>query len=131
MLQDESAQWAAVQRAGVSVANAIYLDFQELQPLPEKFRTLALIGKGHNAADALIVCAQILADFPRASVTLLLTVEPESMKPLAKRAYDNLKGRVHIHLVGEDQDEAAIHALLSEDSKGNGYAMCIDGLLGM
>jgi hypothetical protein len=27
MLQDESAQWAAVQRAGVSVANAIYLDF--------------------------------------------------------------------------------------------------------
>ena len=45
MLQDESAQWAAVQRAGVSVANAIYLDFQELQPLPEKFRTLALIGK--------------------------------------------------------------------------------------
>ena len=131
ILQDESAQWAAVQRAGVSVANAIYLDFQELQPLPEKFRALALIGKGHNAADALIVCAQILADFPRASVTLLLTAEPESMKPLAKREYDNLKGRVHIHLVGEDQDEAAIHALLSEDSKGNGYAMCIDGLLGM
>lgn len=131
ILTDETAEWAAMQKAGVGVAKAIELDFQELSPLPQALRVLALIGKGNNGGDALIACGQLLADFPRASVTLLFAEDPEAMKPLAKRAYLQLEGRVSPHQIDEAGDEDSIHALLDSASGAAGYDVCIDGLLGM
>ena len=131
ILVDESAEWAAMQKAGVGIAKAGCLDYQELQPLPQGLNVLALIGKGHNGADALIACGQLLADFPRARVTLIFAVDPTSLKPLAERAYQQLKGRVSAHQVQPEGDEASIQALLGSASGGRTYDICIDGLLGM
>ncbi len=131
ILTDEIAEWAAMQQAGIGIAKAICLDYQELQALPQGLSVLALIGKGNNAGDALLACGQLLADFPRARVTLILAVDPVDLKPLAARAYQQLKGRVSQHQVDAASDEAAIHALLDTASAGRAFDICVDGLLGM
>jgi len=131
ILVDEAAELAAMQKAGIGIAKAVCLDYQELQPLPQGLNVLALIGKGHNGADALIACGQLLADFPRARVTLIFAVDPTSLKPLAERAYQQLKGRVSAHQVPPEGDEVSIQALLRSASGGRTYDICIDGLLGM
>ena len=131
ILQDEAAEWAAMQQAGRGIAKAIQLDFQELSPLSQAHRVLALIGKGNNGGDALIACSQLLADLPHVRVTLIFAQDPEAMKPLAKRAYAELEGRVCVHQLDIASDEAAIHRLLDAASEDAGYAICMDGLLGV
>jgi NAD(P)H-hydrate epimerase len=131
ILVDEAAEWAAMKQAGLGIAEAVCLDYQELRPLPQALSVLALIGKGNNAGDALIACGQLLADFPRARVALILAGDPADLKPLAARAYQQLKGRVSQHQVDATSDEAAIHALLDSASDGRRFDICIDGLLGM
>ena len=106
ILQDEAAEWAAMQQAGRGIAKAIQLDFQELSPLSQAHRVLALIGKGNNGGDALIACSQLLADLPHVRVTLIFAQDPEAMKPLAKRAYAELEGRVCVHQLDIASDEA-------------------------
>ena len=46
ILVDEAAEWAAMQKAGIGIAKAVCLDYQELQPLPQGLNVLALLGKG-------------------------------------------------------------------------------------
>lgn len=131
ILVDEVAAWEAMQAAGVGLAKALCLDYQELRPLPQGLTVLALIGKGHNGGDALIACGQLLADFPRARVSLVFAVDPEALKPLAARAYRQLKGRVMEHQLDARSDQAGIEALLEAASAGQMFDICIDGLLGL
>jgi hydroxyethylthiazole kinase-like uncharacterized protein yjeF len=131
ILGDEAAGWAAMQAAGRAIAQQVEHDFHELSPWPQAPRVLALIGKGHNGGDALIACGHLLADFPRTSVTLILTQPVEQMKPLAQRAYAALEGRVMVHQVDGSFDQQEVHRLLDSASGGAGYAICLDGLLGM
>lgn len=131
VLPDEAAEWAAMKHAGVGIAQAVVRDYLELCDLPENLRVIALIGKGNNAGDALIACGQLLADFPRASVSLLLTADDASLKPLAKRAFDQLEGRVQKHFIEAESDAAKIGTLLDEISDGHTIDICIDGLLGV
>ena len=128
---DEDAAWSAMQRVGIGIAQAVVRDFQELRPVPQNLRVLALVGKGNNGGDALIACGRLLADFPRASVTLLCVAEPGAMRPLAQKAFKQLEGRVQVYLVGAEMDAAAIHQLLDAESAGHGFDICLDGLLGM
>ena len=131
ILTDETAKWAAMQLAGVGIAKAICLDYQELRQLPQGLSVLALIGKGNNGGDALLACGQLLADFPRARVTLIFAHDPADLKPLAARAYQQLKGRVSQHEVNAQSDIATIHGLLDTAAGDRAFDICIDGLLGM
>jgi hydroxyethylthiazole kinase-like uncharacterized protein yjeF len=131
ILVDEAAEWAAMQQAGLGIAKAICLDYQELQALPQGLSVLALIGKGNNGGDALLTCGQLLADFPRARVTVIFAADPSDLKPLAARAYQQLKGRVSEHQLDANCDVASIHELLDAASMDRGFDICIDGLLGM
>ena len=130
ILNDEAAEWAAMKRAGCSIAKALCSDYQELSSLPETFNLLVLVGKGNNGGDALIACRQILDDFPGSRVTLLFTADPDKLKPLASRAYERLKESAAHYTIQADTDAAAIHAILDQEA-GEGFDLCIDGLLGM
>ncbi len=130
VLQDESAEWAAMREAGQGIARAIVLDYQELRAVPDRLRILSLVGKGNNGGDALIACGQLLADFPRAQVDLILTTAADNFKPLAARALQQLEGRVKLHLFEDGSVEQA-EELLDSVSDGHGFHICIDGLLGM
>lgn len=130
VLADESAEWSAMKKAGVGVARCIMQDYRELRPIPDHLRILALIGKGHNGGDALLACGELLAEFPRAQVDLILTASPDSLKPLTARALRDLEGRVKSHVFESGSVEQAtelLHAISGE----RGMHICIDGLLGM
>ncbi len=131
ILEDDAAEWGAMQKAGVGIFRALCQDYQELFPLPEAFNLLALVGKGHNGGDALIVCWQILKDFPASQITLILTVGVDELKPLAKRAYDSLEAHVEVHPIKADMGEGAIQSILGRRAGSHGFDICIDGLLGM
>jgi hydroxyethylthiazole kinase-like uncharacterized protein yjeF len=124
-------EWLFMQRAGRGIAQQVISDYQELRPLPESLRILVIAGKGHNGGDAMLACNQLLGDLPRASVTLLTTCTSESMKPLAKRAYEDLKGRVLEYLISEDATIESIAAILNQCNASRGFDICLDGLLGI
>ncbi len=131
VLPDETAEWAAMKQAGRGIATAVQQDFQELREVPQYMRILVLVGKGNNGGDALIACGELLADYPRASATLLLLESPDEMGPLAQRALNQLEGRVRTHQPDLSQGAEPIYALLNQISEGQGFEICIDGLLGM
>jgi NAD(P)H-hydrate epimerase len=131
LLLDEAAEWSAMQQAGIGIAKAICCDYRELSSLPEGLNVLALVGKGNNGGDALIACGRLLADFPRARVSLILAFDPDEFKPLAARAYQQLKGRVTTYQLKPQSDEAMIHELLDRASSGRAFDVCLDGLLGI
>ncbi|MEN8662619.1 MAG: NAD(P)H-hydrate dehydratase [Lentimonas sp.] len=131
VLKDEAAEWRAMKCAGQGIAAAIIRDYQELLPVPDHLQIVALIGKGNNAGDALIACAELLATYPRASVTLLMSSDKDHFKPLAKRAYDQLEGRVAKHILAEVTDAQEVVSLLTEISDGECIDICLDGLLGV
>ena len=131
VLVDEAAEWAAMKLAGQGIAQLLVQDYAELLPPPECLRIVALIGKGNNGGDALIACGQLLADFPRARVALILTVPAEKLRPLAARALQQLEGRVETHQVSEQSNMPEITQILSDAAGSEGIHICIDGLLGM
>lgn len=130
VLNDEAAEWAAMKNAGVGIAQCFMRDYQELRPLPEHLRILALVGKGHNGGDALLACGELLAQFPRASVDLILVASVDSLKPLTARALQGLERRVKKHPFESGSLEEA-QELLKSISEGQGFHVCFDGLLGM
>lgn len=117
--------------AGKGIAARIIEDYAERSPPPERLRILALLGKGNNGGDALIACGQLLADFPRARVDLVLTSPADAFSPLAARAMQQLEGRVQTHQISNQSEAADITRLLNEASEGKGFHICLDGLLGM
>ncbi|MFU8847814.1 MAG: NAD(P)H-hydrate dehydratase [Opitutales bacterium] len=130
VMADEAAEWSAMKQAGHEIAHCLIQDYQELRPVPEHLRILALVGKGNNAGDALIACGELLARYPRAQVDLILTGAVEDFKPLAARAFNGLEGRVKSHLF-QAESVAATHEFLDTISAGRGFHFCLDGLLGM
>ncbi|MFT5836552.1 MAG: hydroxyethylthiazole kinase-like uncharacterized protein yjeF [Candidatus Azotimanducaceae bacterium] len=131
ILVDESAEWSAMKLAGKGVAHLIIEDYHELRCPPSHLRILALIGKGNNGGDALIACGQLLADFPRAKVDLILTTPVGEFRPLAAKALQQLEGRVQVHPISNTSGAATITQMLTEAGGREGFHICIDGLLGM
>ena len=131
ILVDEAAEWTAMKMAGQGIAQQLVQDYTELCSPPECLRILALIGKGNNGGDALIACGQLLADFPRARVFLILTLPAEELRPLAVRALQELEGRVEAHQVSGQKGVSEITQMLSDVAGSEGFHICIDGLLGM
>ncbi|MGJ8651919.1 MAG: NAD(P)H-hydrate dehydratase [Opitutaceae bacterium] len=130
ILENADAEWGAMKLAGNGVADALLLDYQELFDVPDQLRVVALVGKGHNGGDALIASARLLALYPRAKVSLLLSADASSMKPLAKRAYDQLEGRVEKHMLADVSDVEQVTSILDEVAGENGIDVCLDGILG-
>lgn len=131
ILVDESAEWSAMKLAGCGVARLIVEDYHELRCPPAHLRILALIGKGNNGGDALIACGQLLADFPRARVDLILTTPADELRPLAAKALQQLEGRVQAHQISSQSDVASITQMLIDAGEAEGFHICIDGLLGV
>ena len=130
LLADETAEWAAMQKAGKGIARAIVRDYHELRPVPQHLRVLALVGKGHNGGDALLSCGQFLADYPCASITVLLASAPGELRPLAACALKGIEGRVKVEQIAPNAGRESILQLLEKISSDRGFDVCLDGLLG-
>jgi NAD(P)H-hydrate epimerase len=87
---NEEREWAAMERAGAGVAAAVQEDFKEIGGLPAAGRILVLLGKGHNAGDALLAAAVILEKDPAASADVIFVFGERTLRPLAARAWRRL-----------------------------------------
>jgi hydroxyethylthiazole kinase-like uncharacterized protein yjeF len=116
---DEAAEWAAMERAGIAVAQSILRDFREVGGFPAAGRALVLVGKGHNGGDALIATRHILGRFPRARADVILVFGDRVLRPLALRAWRELS-------------EAARGRVTVAESIGahEAYDLCVDGIFG-
>ncbi len=116
---DEAAEWTAMQRAGEAVAVAVLRDFSETGPWPDAARILVLVGKGHNGGDALIAARSLLQKFPHARADLLFIFGALTLRPLARRAHQDLvqAGGDRVTLL-RAIDEAAL------------YEVALDGIFG-
>jgi ADP-dependent NAD(P)H-hydrate dehydratase / NAD(P)H-hydrate epimerase len=116
---DEQRVWAAMLAAGAAVGAAALRDYGEAGEFPPAARILVLAGKGHNAGDALIAAREILGRHPRAGADVLFAFGPQTLGPLAGRAWRELSetccGRVR---------EAAAGGLAAA------YALCLEGIFG-
>jgi NAD(P)H-hydrate epimerase len=116
--------WAAMSRAGAGVGAAIVRDFTQWRPLPRAPRVLVLAGPGHNGGDALLAAREILRARPRGHITTVLLEPLEKLKPLTKRAWDELAANSGVESATLEQ----FHARLADDES---WDICIGGLFGL
>src|SRR5690348_12066472 len=84
---DEAREWAAMQREGLGIADAVLTDAKEIGGLAAQARILVLVGKGHNGGDALIAAAAILRSLPRAGAEVVFVFGERALRPLAAKAW--------------------------------------------
>ena len=122
----ESAEWAAMKRAGRSIGQGVLKDFLEIAPWPESPRVLVLAGRGHNAGDALLAAGEILKHHKKGLVEVVFVYGSGRLKQLAQRSLDSLQkiggSRVRLHTwrTGEGAGLG-----------GDTFDVCLDGILGM
>lgn len=117
---DESAEWAAMNRAGRAVARAVLADFEEAGGFPLAGRVLILAGKGHNGGDALIAAGSILEKFPLAQATVVFVFGERQLRPLAWRAWTELA----------ETSSARLSIGAWDGAEKGGYDLSIDGVFG-
>jgi NAD(P)H-hydrate epimerase len=120
---DEEREWAAMQRAGAAVAQAVLEDFKEIGGFPATGRLLVLAGKGHNGGDALLAAQTILAQFPAARAAVLPVFGERALRPLAWRAWRDL-------LRAAPERVAKASPRKDAPDGGTGYDLCLDGVFG-
>jgi len=114
---DETAEWAAMQRAGGAVGAAVLQDFLELGGFSPAGRILVLAGKGHNGGDALLAAKYILEKNPAACADVIFAFGERALRPLAQRAWQAL---VH----------AAPGRVAAMSDPAGDYELCLDGIFG-
>lgn len=109
-----------MQRAGRAVADGLLDDFLEIGGLAENPAILVLAGKGHNAGDALLAAAEIAAVRPGASVDVVFVFGDGTLRPLARRSWERLRG-----------SGADVRVLESPTADARAaYDLCLDGIFG-
>lgn len=126
LIGGEPAEWAAIQRAGRTVACGIVRDALEIGGLPATARLLILVGKGHNGGDALLAAEALLASRPLATATIVPVFGERAFRPLAFRAWQQLiaaaPGRIDLI-----NSRGLRERLAAEEH----WDLCLDGILGL
>ena len=121
-LNNEAAEWDAMQQAGTAIAQALLNDFKEIGGLPDSARLLVLVGKGHNGGDALLAAKAILEKHPQATAEVVFCFGETALRPLARRSLDALRG------TGLPTRVRVIH--MGPESHATSYDLCLDGIFG-
>jgi len=121
---DVEKAWSAMQKAGAGVGAAVLRDFVQWRPLPRDPRVLVLAGPGHNGGDALLAAREILRARPRGRITVVLLEPLEKLKPLARRAWDELAMNSGVEQIAPEQFYPRL-------GSGETWDVTIDGLYGM
>ena len=132
---DKDLQWQVMIHAGEAVADSALRDMRELRTIPHRPRILALVGKGHNGADALIAVRRFLRTIPTARAVIWQWPAKEDCRSLTQRAFEELiefaSKRVELLPVAKELKKEELKDTLDEQTKDRGFDLLIDGLLGM
>ncbi len=123
---DEEKTWAAMQRAGAGVGLGVMRDFVQWRPLPRDPKVLVLAGPGHNGGDALLAAHEILRARPRGRASVIFLEPVEKLKPLTKRAWEDLARHAGVEIIAADSIRVETHA-----GRWGEWDITLDGLYGM
>lgn len=126
---DEAGEWAAMQRAGRAMADAVVRDFEGIGGFPAGGRILVLAGKGHNGGDALIATQAILERHPHATAEVIFVLGRRLLRPLSARAWRELQ-QAGCERVRGSHGLPAPGRAEADAKSGARYDLCIDGLFG-
>ena len=122
-------------RAGEAVADSALRDMRELRAIPHRPRLLALVGKGHNGADALIAVRRFLRTIPTSRAVIWQWMSKDECRPLTQRAFEELidfaSKRLEILPAAYEMNSEKLTGVFSAQTKDRGFDLLIDGLLGM
>jgi NAD(P)H-hydrate epimerase len=133
---DLEKEWLVMNRAGEGIGDSLLRDMRELRTIPHRPRLLVLAGKGHNGGDALIAAKRFLKTIPTATAVLWPYCSWSAVRPLCKRAYNELvefagKRIVEVKEVEGVADQIEIESKFLELFEKGEFAASIDGFLGM
>lgn len=77
--RSQKSEFEVISNVGKKIANALFEEFGAI--LKNEPKVLALIGKGHNGADAASCVQAILSQKPNAKISLFLCAKMEDLKP--------------------------------------------------
>ena len=133
---NEEAEWQAMTRAGEGVADSFLRDMRELRSIPQGPRFLALIGKGHNGGDALVVMRRLMKSIPTIRACIWPLEPWDSCRPNVRRARDELLEVASARITEMEpasvlESKEHMKAALDQVCSKRGFTGCVDGLLGM
>jgi NAD(P)H-hydrate epimerase len=121
-LPDEGSVMHAVKEAGAAIASALHADYQEWRPWPTEPHILVLLGKGLNAADAVVACDGLARRLPGLGVTLVAAFPRSAWHPVLATVISELEQSLQDKLfITEDADSLSCEQV----------DVLIDGLLGL
>ncbi len=123
---DEQKQYAAMARAGKEVGRQLAEDLKLLRAptTADPLKILLLLGKGHNAGDALLALKELHTQKIPLFARCLFAFGERSLKPLTRRAFEEcLNAEVPLEYADFDGQSDLVR---NED-----WDVCIDGLFGL
>ncbi len=127
---DEKLEWLAMNRAGLSIAEEMVLDFRETFGVEKPKTFLVLVGKGHNGGDAVIALRHLMNRSVGSKAFIVFPYGLSKLRPLTQRALDELQvaqGECLKYLSVRSGAEEQLNKFLD----GEQIDVCIDGILGM
>lgn len=119
----------AMQAVGEAFITQVLEDFKEISPaFPEQARVLLLLGKGHNAGDALYAIQALCRSYPKATIGIIFACGMDQLKPLVAETWEQVKQLANIHILAPNLDDLpSLFTLVHEASL---WDLCIDGIYG-
>ena len=127
-----SDEWSMMQNVGARLGEQIYLDTLEVGGFSVNPSILLVLGKGHNAGDAVLAVDHLTNKVSKLKLSVLWGGPYKTRRPALQKAWNNLIDRKNIVLrektVNLSDSVADLVNWLMEE---NHYQLALDGLLGM
>ena len=129
---DPSEEWSMMQKVGARLGEQIYLDTLEVGGFCDNPAILLVLGKGHNAGDAVLAVDYLTQKISSLKLSVLWSTPYQARRPALQRAWSNLIDRKNIVLREKTVSFSdTVIDLVDWISEKDHYQLVLDGLLGM
>ncbi len=127
LLTSDAAVWKAMSAAGTALGESVLRDFSWLRPWPRHPRCLVLVGKGHNAGDALIAAGVLGRALSSLRIYLYPIMGTEAFRPMTLRAFQALRKDPAVR---DRLEMVASLPQLAQIAAEQPFDLTLDGMLG-
>lgn len=137
VLKDDSRCVAeAMEAAGLGIGERIVEDYTMLKVWPKHPVIVVLIGKGHNAGDALVAAEYVYLQHPGAYLKIVAVLGAEDFRDHVKHIYDRFVERENIEVLSLNPHQSTNEAAFKKQfthflGEHLDIDVCIDGVFGL
>lgn len=133
---DERFVGEAMESAGYGIGQCILRDYTMLKVWAEQPQVLVIIGKGHNAGDALIAAEYLHLHRPGMRLKIVAVLGVDDFRPNVKKVYDRLVVRANVDVLALDPHQVINEGVFKERlikflEPDAPIDVCIDGIFGL